>query len=54
MKKKVIKAKLAETLYKLAISETALDVSRAETRYAERRNTKLRLQLKDKGIRPCT
>lgn len=54
MKKKVIKAKLAETLYKFAISETALDVAKSELRYAERRNTQLRLQLRDNGIEPCT
>lgn len=54
MKKKVIKAKLAETLYKLAISETELDASKAETRYAERRNTELRKQLIALGIVPKT
>lgn len=54
MKKKAIKAKLAETLYILAISDTALEVSLAETRYAEVRNAKLRVQLRDNGIEPCT
>lgn len=54
MKKKLIKQNLALALHKLAISDTALNVSQAETRYAESRNTKLRIQLKENGIEPCT